>query len=148
MTAKRDGPVFKSLQLSKVFWVAISIVYSYCLLVLYAFSFFLGDVLDPEIAAQYYIALKLTSVRLVIMILGLIAYPLILTWFLKYAKYVTLLLTAWVITMYIEDYFVLYAMVKYPEGGLNALVQSLRPIPIFSLIWICFELTSSPQPRD
>lgn len=140
--------MFKSLQLSKAFWITISIVYSYCLLVLYAFSIFLGDVLDPEIAAQYYIALKLTSVRLVIMVLGLIAYPLILTWFLKYAKYVTLLLTAWVITMYIEDYFVLYAMVKYPEGGLNALVQSLRPIPIFSLIWICFELTSSPQPRD
>ena len=140
--------MFKSLQLSKAFWITISIVYSYCLFVLYVFLISPGDVWNPEIATQYYFAIKLTTVRLVIIVFGLIAYPVILSRFLKYAKYVTVALTAWAFTMYIEDYFVLYAMVKYPEGGLNALVQSLRPIPIFSLIWICFELTSSPQPRD
>ena len=50
--------------------------------------------------------------------------------------------------MYFEDYFVLYALVEYPEVGLITLLQALRPFLIVSLIWMSFELTFSPQPRD
>ena len=93
-------------------------------------------------------AKKLTSARLVVMVFGLTGYPIILSRFLKYAKYVTVALTAWATIMYIEDYFVLYNIVEYPEAKLITLVQSLRPIFILSLIWMCFELTFSPQPKD
>ncbi len=138
----------KSLQLSKAFWIALSIVYSYCLLVLYVFVISPGDVLNPEIATQYYFAIKLTTVRLVVIVFGLIAYPVILSWFLKYAKYVTVALTVWAFIMYIEDRFVLYSMVEYPPGSLIDAVQLLRPISIVSLIWMCFELTFIAQPRE
>jgi hypothetical protein len=50
--------------------------------------------------------------------------------------------------MYIEDYFVFYRLIEYPHGSLIDTVHLLRPIYILSLIWMCFELTSSPQPRD
>ena len=138
----------KSLQLSKAFWIALSIVYSYCLFVLYVFVISPGDVLNPEIATQYYFAIKLTTVRLVVIVFGLIAYPVILSWFLKYAKYVTVALTVWAFIMYIEDRFVLYSMVEYPPGSLIDAVQLLRPISIVSLIWMCFELTFIAQPRE
>ncbi len=138
----------KSLQLSKAFWIALSIVYSYCLLVLYVFVISPGDVLNPEIATQYYFAIKLTTVRLVVIVFGLIAYPVILSWFLKYAKYVTVALTVWAFIMYIEDRFVLYSMVEYPPGSLIDAVHLLRPISIVSLIWMCFELTFIAQPRE
>ncbi len=138
----------KSLQLSKAFWIALSIVYSYCLFVLYVFVISPGDVLNPEIATQYYFAIKLTTVRLVVIVFGLIAYPVILSWFLKYAKYVTVALTVWAFIMYIEDRFVLYSMVEYPPGSLIDAVHLLRPISIVSLIWMCFELTFIAQPRE
>jgi len=140
--------VLKDLQFSKTFWIAISIVYSYCLLLFYTFFILSEGVLNPDTATQYYIAMKITSVRLVVLVFGLIAYPIILSRFLKYAKYVTVALTAWAIIMYFEDYFVLYALVEYPEVGLFTLLQALRPIFIVSLIWMSFELTFSPQPRD
>ena len=137
------------LQFSKAFWVALSIVYFYCLFLLYAFFLILsGDLLDTYTDMQMAPAKKLTSARLVVMVFGLIGYPIILSRFLKYAKYVTVALTAWATIMYIEDYFVLYNIVEYPEAKLITLVQSLRPIFILSLIWMCFELTFRPQPRD
>ena len=140
--------MFKSLQLSKEFWIAISIAYSYCLFVLYVFLISPGDVFNLEIATQYYFAIKLTTVRLVIIVFGLIAYPVILSRFLKYAKYVTVALTAWAFTMYIEDYFVLYSMIEYPQGSSIDAVHLLRPIFIVSLIWMCFELTFIAQPGE
>jgi len=107
-----------------------------------------GDVLNPEIATQYYFAIKLTTVRLVVIVFGLVAYPVILSWFLKYARYVTVALTAWALIMYIEDYFVLYSMIEYPQGSSIDAVHLLRPIFIVSLIWMCFELTFIAQPRE
>ena len=147
-TVKKGCPVCKSLQLSKAFWIAISIVYSYCFFVLYVFLISPGDVLNPEIATQYYFAIKLTTVRLVVIVFGLVAYPVILSWFLKYARYVTVALTAWALIMYIEDYFVLYSMIEYPQGSSIDAVHLLRPIFIVSLIWMCFELTFIAQPRE
>lgn len=138
----------KSLQFSKAFWITISVVYSYLLFVLYVFLISPGDIFNSEIATQYHFAMKLTAVRLVVIVFGLIAYPVILSRFLKYAKYVTVALTAWAFIMYIEDYFVLYRLIEYPHGDLIDIADLLRPILIISLIWMCFELISSPQPRD
>ena len=42
--------MFKSLQLSKAFWITISIVYSYCLFVLYVFLISPGDLFNLDIA--------------------------------------------------------------------------------------------------
>jgi hypothetical protein len=145
---KRGSPVCKRLQLSKAFWITISIVYSYCLFVLYVFLVSPGDVFNPEIATQYYFAMKLTTVRLVVIVFGLIAYPVILSRFLKYAKYVTVALTAWAFIIYIEDYFVLYKIIEYPDRGLIDKVHLLRPIFIVSLMWMCFELTFMAQPME
>jgi hypothetical protein len=141
-------PVCKSLQLSKVFWIAISIVYSYCLFVLYVFLISPGYALNPEFATQYYFAIKLTTVRLVVVVFGLIAYPVILIWFLKYAKYVTVALTAWVFIIYIEDYLILYSMIELSQGSSIDAVSLLRPIFIVSLIWMCFELTFIAHLRE
>ena len=141
-------PVCKSLQLSKVFWIAISIVYSYCLFVLYVFLISPGYALNPEFATQYYFAIKLTTVRLVLVVFGLIAYPVILIWFLKYAKYVTVALTAWVFIIYIEDYLILYSMIELSQGSSIDAVSLLRPIFIVSLIWMCFELTFIAHLRE
>ena len=140
--------MFKSLQLSKAFWITISIVYSYLLFVLYVFLISPGDIFNPEIATQYHFAMKLTAVRLVVIVFGLIAYPVILSRFLKHAKYVTVALTAWAFIMYIEDYFILYSMIEYPEGSSIDVVHLLRPIFIISLIWMCFELIFIAQPRE
>jgi hypothetical protein len=144
----RGCSVCKSLQFSKAFWITISVVYSYLLFVLYVFLILPGDIFNSEIATQYHFAMKLTAVRLVVIVFGLIAYPVILSRFLKYAKYVTVALTAWAFIMYIEDYFVLYRLIEYPHGDLIDIADLLRPILIISLIWMCFELISSPQPRD
>ena len=140
--------MFKNLHLSKAFGVAMSIVYAYCFFLLYTFSILLVDLLDPDTATQYYIAMKITSVRLVVLVFGLIAYPIILSRFLKYAKYVTVALTAWAFIMYIEDYFVFYRLIEYPHGGLIDIADLLRPILIISLIWMCFELIFSPHLTD
>jgi len=141
--------VSSGLHFSKPFWVALSIVYFYCLFLMYAaFLILSGDLLDSYTEMKMVDAKKLTGVRLVVMVFVLIGYPVILSRFSKYAKCVTVALTAWATIMYIEDYFVLYGMIEYPEAKLIALVQSLRPVFILSLIWMCFELTFSPQPRD
>jgi len=107
-----------------------------------------GDVFNLEIAAQYYFAIKLTTVRLVVIVFALISYPVILNRFFKYAKYVTVALTAWAFIMYIEDYFILYSMIEYPEGSLIDVVHLLRPIFIISLIWMCFEPIFIAQPKE
>ena len=140
--------MFKSLQLSKAFWITISIVYSYCLFVLYVFLISPGYVFNLEIATQYYFAIKLIYCSFGGYSFCIIAYPVILSRFLKYAKYVTVALTAWAFIMYFEDYFILYSMIEYPEGSLIDVVHLLRPIFIISLIWMCFELIFIAQPRE
>jgi hypothetical protein len=89
--------------------------------------------------------MKLATVRLVIVATALLAYPIILFRFFKYAKYFTVALTAWAVTIYIDDYFVLVEIVEYPDSGLISLVQLSRPIIILSLIWMSFELTFRSQ---
>ena len=140
--------MFKSLQLPKAFWVSIIIGYAFCLLSFFVLVTATLDPLAPNHVLNNHATTKLTSIRLVILTFGLVSILFTLKYSLTYAKYVTVALTAWAIAMYVDDHFVLYNMVEYPEGGVISLVQSLRPILIISLIWMCFELTFSPHLTD
>ena len=135
----------KCIELSKTFWITMSISYAFCFSALYAYATLPEHLLDPNITAQNKDTLKLSIVRLMIVSLALIAYPIVLFKFIKYAKYVTVALTSWATTMYIDDYFVLVGIVEYPDSGLISLVQSSRPIIILSLIWMSFELIFRSQ---
>ena len=137
--------MFISFQFSKTFWIAMSLSYAFCFSALYAYATLPENLLDPNNTAQIKATLKLSTVRLVIVSLALIAYPIVLFKFFKYAKYVTVALTSWATTIYIDDYFVLVEIVEYPDSGLISLVQLSRPIIILSLIWMSFELTFRSQ---
>lgn len=140
--------MFESLQLPKAFWVSIIIGYAFCLLSFFVLVTATLDPLAPNHVLNNHAVTKLTSIRLAILTFGLVSILFTLKYSLTYAKYVTVALTAWAIAMYVDDHFVLYNMVEYPEGGVISLVQSLRPILIISLIWMCFELTFSPHLTD
>ena len=137
----------KCIELSKTFWIVMSISYAFCFSALYAYATLPEHLLDPNITAQNKDTLKLSIVRLMIVSLALIAYPIVLFKFIKYAKYVTVALTSWATTMYIDDYFVLVGIVEYPDSGLISLVQSIRPIIILSLLWMSFELIFRSQKK-
>ena len=140
--------MFKSLQLPKAFWVSIIIGHTFCLLAFFVLVTATLDPLAPNHVLNNHAVTKLTSIRLAILTFGLVSILFTLKYSLVYAKYVTVALTAWAIAIYVDDHFVLYNMVEYPEGRVIALVQSLRPILIISLIWMCFELTFSPHLTD
>lgn len=140
--------MFESLQLPKAFWVSIIIGYAFCLLSFFVLVTATLDPLAPNHVLNNHAVTKLTSIRLAILTFGLVSILFTLKYSLTYAKYVTVALTAWAIAIYVDDHFVLYNMVEYPEGGVISLVQSLRPILIISLIWMCFELTFSPHLTD
>ena len=137
--------MYKGSELSKIFWVTTSITYAFCFSALYAYVTLPEHLLDPNNTAKIKATLRLSTIRLVIVSLALIAYPIILLKYFKYAKYVTVALTFWATSIYIDDYFVLMGIVEYPDSGLISLVQSSRPIIILSLIWMSFELTFRSQ---
>lgn len=84
---------------------------------------------------------KLTYVRLAIVVLLLIAYPIVLLTSRKYVTFLTVGLTAWVIALYMDDNLVLYKIIEYPNRELIVFLQTFRPITIACLIWMSFELT-------
>ena len=139
--------MYKGIELTISFWVAMSIAYAFCFSALYTFS------TVPEYTLELYnaqinITMKLATVRLVIVATALLAYPIILFRFFKYAKYFTVALTAWAVAIYIDDIFVLTEVIKYPESGLISLMQSLRPILIASLLLMSIELVFRPLTAD
>ena len=99
------------------------------------------NVFDADNQQHISAAVKLTYVRLSLAMFFMVGYPIILFSSLKYARYVTIALTAWGIVMYIDDYLVLYKIIEYPKRGLVVALQSLRPILLICLIWMSFELT-------
>jgi len=140
--------MFEDSQLSKFFWFAMSVSYAFCFFALYTFSTIPEYVLELNNTAQNNITMKLANVRLVIVALALLLYPVILFWFFKYAKYFTVALTSWAVAIYIDDYFVLSEIIKYPESRLISLAQSLRPIMIVSLFCMSIELVFRPLTVD
>jgi|TARA_B110000263_G_scaffold172322_1_gene150264 hypothetical protein len=140
--------MFEDIQLSKFFWFSMSIAYAFCFSALYTYATIPEYVLELNNTAQINITMKLATVRLVIVAIALLTYPIILFRFFKYAKYFTVALTAWAVTVYIDDYFVLSEIIQYPESQLFSLVQSLRPIMIAGLFWMSIELVFRPLSLD
>ena len=140
--------MFKNPQPSKFFWFSMSIAYAFCFSSLYTYATIPEYILELNNTAQIIITMKLATVRLVIVAIALLAYPVILFRFFKYAKYFTVALTAWAVAIYIDDVFVLTEVIQYPESGLISSVQSLRPILIASLLWMSVELVFRPLIAD
>jgi hypothetical protein len=140
--------MFENPQLSNFFWFSMSIAYAFCFSSLYTYSTIPEYTLELNNNAQINITMKLATVRLAIVATALLAYPIILFRFFKYAKYFTVALTAWAVAIYIDEIFVLTEVIKYPENGLIFLIQSLRPIWIASLLWMSIELVFRPVSVD
>ena len=140
--------MFKNPQLSNFFWLSMSIAYAFCFSALYTYSTVPEYTLEVYNNAQINITMKLATVRLVIVAVALLVYPMILFRFFKYAKYFTVALTAWAVAIYIDDIFVLTEVIKYPESGLITSIQSLRPILIVSLLLMSIELVFRPLTAD
>lgn len=140
--------MFENPQLSNFFWLSMSIAYAFCFSSLYTYSTIPEYTFELNNNAQINITMKLATVRLVIVAVALLVYPMILFRFFKYAKYFTVALTAWAVAIYIDDYFVLSEIIKYPESQLISLIQSLRPIMIASLFWMSIELVFRPMTVD
>jgi hypothetical protein len=140
--------MFENPQLSNFFWFSMSIAYAFCFSSLYTYSTIPEYTLELNNNAQINITMKLATVRLAIVATALLAYPIILFRFFKYAKYFTVALTAWAVAIYIDEIFVLTEVIKYPENGLISSIQSLRPIWIASLLWMSIELVFRPVSVD
>ena len=140
--------MFEDIKLSKFFWFSMSIAYAVWFSALYTYATIPEYVLELNNTAQINITMKLATVRLVIVAIALLIYPIILFRFFKYAKYFTVALTAWAVTVYIDDYFVLSEIIKYPESRLISLAQLLRPIMIVSLFCMSIELVFRPLTVD
>jgi len=140
--------MFENPQLSNFFWLSMSIAYAFCFSSLYTYLTIPEYTFELNNNAQINITMKLATVRLVIVAVALLVYPMILFRFFKYAKYFTVALTAWAVAIYIDDIFVLTEVIKYPESGLVTSIQSLRPILIVSLLLMSIELVFRPLTAD
>ena len=133
--------MIRNLGLTKVFWVALAFSYLFLLLAMYAILTLPKSTFDVNNAEHVVTAVRLTYVRLSIVAVSLVGYPIILFSSLKYAKYVTIALTAWAIAIYIDDHLVLYRIIEYPDRGVVLFIQSIRPMFLVCLLWMSFELT-------
>ena len=140
--------MYQSSELSKFFWVSMSVAYAYCFSALYTYTTIPEHTLELNNTDQIIITMKLAIVRLVIVAIALLTYPVILFNFFEYAKYFTVALTAWAIAIYIDDNFVLLGIIQYPESALIFLVQLVHPILIASLLWMSIELIFLTTAKD
>jgi hypothetical protein len=120
---------------------SLSLFVFFLLLAMYAILTLPKSTFDVNNAEHVVTAVRLTYVRLSIVAVSLVGYPIILFSSLKYAKYVTIALTAWAIAIYIDDHLVLYRIIEYPDRGVVLFIQSIRPMFLVCLLWMSFELT-------
>ena len=119
----------------------MAVTYFFLVLAMYAILTPPESAFDADNAEHVMAAVRLTYVRLAIVAVSLVGYPIILLSSLKYAKYVTIALTAWAIAVYIDDHLVLYRIIEYPDRGIVVFMQSIRPMLLVCLLWMSFELT-------
>lgn len=134
--------MIKKLRLSNIFWISLLANYLFAIIILYALATIPDSTFDTNNPEHVLAAFKLTYVRLVIVVFIFFAYPIVLFTSRKYATFLTVGLTAWVIALYIDDNLVLYKIIEYPSRGLVVFIQAVRPFTIACLIWMSFELTS------
>ena len=140
--------MFQNIELSKFFWFSMSIAYAFYFSVFYTYLTIPEYSIELNDTDQIIITMKLITVRLVILAIFLLVYPVIIFRFFKYAKYFTVVFTAWSVAIYIDDFFVLKDILQYPDSGLIPLVESFRLIMIASLLWMSIELTFRPILMD
>lgn len=127
-------------KLSIVFWAACVLVYAVGTLAILAILVpDLDAVLDSENFSNG-IAFKLSSIRVSIIAISLAIFPYLLWKKRQIALIFLKVITAWAITMYIDDYLVLYDLIKYPDLAIVKIVFALRPFVIIALAWMCLEL--------
>ena len=127
-------------RLSVVFWVAFVFVYVVGTLAVLA-------IVLPDLTAVFEgkngsqeIAIKLTTIRVSVIVVSMITFPILLWNKSKYSLIFVKIVTAWAICMYIDDHLILYDVLQYPELDLVKIVFALRPFAITALAWICLEL--------
>ena len=133
--------MISTLELSKLFWASLVFVYVFVILAVYSIVTLPENTFSADSSEQVMAAVKLTYVRLSLVVVSSVVYPILLFSSLKYTKYVTIALTAWAVAIYIDDYLVLYRIIEYPERSIVVFIQTIRPIFLASLLWMSFELT-------
>jgi hypothetical protein len=113
------------------------------ILVIYAIITLNPSMFDTDSQEKVLATVELADARMMIIVGALFGYPIVLFSSLRYAKHVTIALTAWAIAMYIDDHFILYKILEYPNEVLVRVTLLLRPLLIICLIWMSFELTYS-----
>ena len=135
-------------KLTKLFWITLAFIYLFVVTVIFALLTLPESTFDTENPTHVMAAVKLSYVRFTLACISMVIYPIILFSSLKYAKYLTVSLTAWAIAMYIDDHLVLYRVIEYPSRGVAVFLLSSRPILLACLMWMSFELTfTNPKAR-
>lgn len=132
---------FKMPVMTHLFWVAFIITYLFCMSTIYGIITIPEEFFDVKNALEVLSLIKLLSIRLTFGVVFLSIYPVLLLTSIKWSNYFVVAVTAWCIAMYVDDLMVLNKIIEYPERGLIAIIQSIRPILILSLIWMSFELS-------
>ena len=135
----------KKPRMTRPFWVSFCVTYTIAFLAIYGMISVPEGVFNAENSNEGMIAFKLSKIRVLFIALSMIVYPILLYTSLNWSKYFAIAVTAWAVAMYIDDHLVLYRIIEYPERGIVALLQAIRPILIISLLWMSFELTMKPS---
>jgi len=127
-------------KLSCVFWLCTALGYGVGILGL--ISILLADLssLDAKGAVGESAVFHLSVVRLIIISVTLIVFPVLLFTSLRHLLYFIIGITAWASMVYLDDVLVLYKFIQYPQSAAIKAVMVLRPFAIIGLLWMCFEL--------
>jgi len=131
----------KKPEMSRPFWVACCTTYAVGSFALYAMIFAPEGWYDTDNSAEAMVALKISTIRVSVIGLSMILYPILLFTSLKWSKFFIISVTAWALAMYIDDYLILYRIIAYPERNEIAFLLAIRPLALLSLLWMSFELT-------
>lgn len=127
-------------KLSPVFWLATVLAYVAGILALASIYYTDLGVLKAAGAVGERAAFHLSVVRVTIIGVMLLVFPVLLFSSLRHLFGFMVVITAWMVMMYVDDVFVLYTMINYPQSVAMNWVIAVRPFVIIGLLWMCFEL--------
>jgi hypothetical protein len=127
-------------RLSYIFWFCLLLVYVFTILAVAAIlnADFEKFAMQGPVAQQA--AFKLSTLRLGVILIALISFPIFLFKSLDYLYKFLVGITAWAIVMYIDDHLLLYEVVEYPNVGAVNFTFASRPFGIMAMLWMCFEV--------
>jgi sensor histidine kinase YesM len=127
-------------KLSRVFWAFTALIYLSGLLAIAAILVADYDALQRAGTVGERVVFHLSFIRLTFISVALIVFAFLLFTSLQRLFYFLVGVTAWVVMIYVDDMFVLYRIIQYPQAPIINMVFALRPVVIIGLIWMCFEL--------